>query len=304
MPDGDRRERELAARRRRARQEEMTVQLLARAGGDGGGRGDGDGSGFYAVTGRSGRLYRVELRASGADRCECVDFRRNGLGTCKHIEAVRLQLQGEGGEDRASCATDAAGAPCVPDVVFFDLETQRLFQEVGGPRHVSRLGLALACAYSTRDRTFSSFTEAEAEALIHQLCAADLVIGFNIIRFDYAVLQPYSLVDLQSIPSLDLLAEVHRSLGFRVSLDSLARATLGHTKTADGLQSVAWFREGRLDLVEEYCRQDVAITRELFEFGLRHDCLKYVDRHTGQVARVPVDWSRGEARRLYLAATA
>jgi hypothetical protein len=53
--------------------------------------------GRYAVTSRRGHDYTVELRALGptsaqppAAACECVDFRINGLGTCKHVEAVLL----------------------------------------------------------------------------------------------------------------------------------------------------------------------------------------------------------------------
>lgn len=78
-------------------------------------------------------------------------------------------------------------------------------------------------------------------------------------------------------------------LGFRVKLAHVAEATLGRTKSADGLQSLAWFREGRLDLVEEYCRQDVKVTAGLYRFGRDHGYVLYPDREE-RFMRVPVSW--------------
>ncbi len=49
----------------------------------------------FEVNSGSGLSYSVELRdlAGRQFHCNCVDFRINGLGTCKHVEAVLLQLQ-------------------------------------------------------------------------------------------------------------------------------------------------------------------------------------------------------------------
>ncbi|MGO8675946.1 MAG: DEAD/DEAH box helicase [Limisphaerales bacterium] len=50
----------------------------------------------FRVSSGSGMTYSVEIRdVSGRHfACDCVDFRINGLGTCKHIEAVLLHLRG------------------------------------------------------------------------------------------------------------------------------------------------------------------------------------------------------------------
>lgn len=52
--------------------------------------------GDYIVSGKMGR-YRVAFRGVLSDRnyCSCLDFRTNGLGTCKHIESVALFLAEE-----------------------------------------------------------------------------------------------------------------------------------------------------------------------------------------------------------------
>src|ERR1051325_8039598 len=49
----------------------------------------------FRVQSGSGLTYSVEIRDVRERQfaCECVDFRINGLGTCKHIEAVLLNLE-------------------------------------------------------------------------------------------------------------------------------------------------------------------------------------------------------------------
>lgn len=191
----------------------------------------------------------------------------------------------------------------VPDVLFFDLETQFLFQEVGG-RFPDRLRLACGVVWSTRWRRFEDYLEDQASLLVERLRGADLVVGFNLLAFDYPVLAPYAGGRLDGIRTLDILRELETRLGYRVSLASLAMATLGRGKTADGVQSVQWFREGRLDLVIEYCRADVQVTRELFEFGLHHGYLLFPDR-TGQRRRVETPWGANQLlRQMWERATA
>jgi DEAD/DEAH box helicase domain-containing protein len=93
----------------------------------------------------------------------------------------------------------------------------------------------------------------------------------------------------EALPTFDLLEDLHRRIGHRISLAHLAEHTLGEQKSADGLQSLEWFREGRLDLIEEYCRKDVALTRDLLEFGQREGHVLYRHR-SGERVRVKVDW--------------
>lgn len=172
--------------------------------------------------------------------------------------------------------------------VFFDLETQKLFQEVGG-RNPALLRVACAVTW-TAGRDFHVYWEADVPALLDELKAADQVIGFNIRGFDYEVLRPYAAgINLASIRTLDLLLDIRRALGFRLSLDAIAGATLGAAKTADGLQSVAWFRSGDLDKVAEYCKSDVDITRRVFEFGRENGFVHYYSK-LGSTLKVPVKW--------------
>jgi len=49
----------------------------------------------FRVQSGSGMTYSVEVRDVRQRQfaCDCVDFRINGLGTCKHVEAVLLYLE-------------------------------------------------------------------------------------------------------------------------------------------------------------------------------------------------------------------
>ncbi|MCR4312088.1 MAG: hypothetical protein NUV56_02275, partial [Candidatus Uhrbacteria bacterium] len=98
------------------------------------------------------------------------------------------------------------------------------------------------------------------------------------------------LGDLLNLPQLDILQQIERSLGFRIKLDSVAAATVGTKKSAHGLQAVAWWKEGKIDEIREYCLQDVRVTREVYEFGLKNGYVLFDDR-MGERRMIPIDFS-------------
>jgi DEAD/DEAH box helicase domain-containing protein len=134
------------------------------------------------------------------------------------------------------------------------------------------------------------YWEKDIPALIAELKSADRIVGFNIISFDYEVLRPYAPNEnLRSIRTTDMLQDIYRTLNFRLSLDTIAKATLGINKTADGLKSVEWFRNGELDKVAEYCKADVDITRRVYEFGRDNGFVHYYSK-LGSKLKVAVNW--------------
>jgi DEAD/DEAH box helicase domain-containing protein len=201
-------------------------------------------------------------------------------------------LRGTNAEARAKAEALAPEAPA-PRVVVFDLETQRSAEDVGGWHNAHLMRLALAVVWDSADGRFHSFREANVEALIAHLAAADLVIGFNVRGFDYRVLRGYTERDLARLPTFDLLDAIHARLGFRLSLGHLGEETLGVPKTADGLQSLRWWREGRIAEIERYCRGDVAILRDLFEHARTHGHLMFRTRG-GERVRLPLRLSLPE----------
>jgi DEAD/DEAH box helicase domain-containing protein len=151
------------------------------------------------------------------------------------------------------------------------------------------MGLAVGVVYDLDSAEFRVYTETQVHALITELTRARLIVGFNVRRFDFDVLRGYADLDYDALPALDILERIYRRLGFRLKLDHLAQETLGERKAADGLQSLAWFKAGELQRVIEYCKQDVLLTKRLYDFGRQHGYLLYRDNQ-GRAVRLPVDF--------------
>ena len=178
----------------------------------------------------------------------------------------------------------------VRNIVYFDLETMRAADEVGGWKHIDKMGMSIGVTYSTGNGEYSIYQESEVNDLIEELQRADLVVGFNHIRFDYEVLHGYTPLDLRQLPSLDLMVDLQQKLSHRLKLDSIASATFGAEKIADGLQALKWYKQGKILEIAEYCCYDVKITKMVHEFGAENGCVFYNNRF-GKVLNVDVDWS-------------
>ncbi len=176
-----------------------------------------------------------------------------------------------------------------PRTLVLDIETQRSADEVGGWDHADRMGLAVAVTQDLDTREVQVYTEDQVDALLDELHRAAHIIGFNIRRFDFSVLRGYRALDYAALPALDMLEEIHSTLGFRLSLNHLAQETLGAPKLADGLQSLAWWKAGEREKVIEYCKADVDLTRRLYEYGREHGYLLYRD-YQGRPVRLPVQF--------------
>jgi len=173
--------------------------------------------------------------------------------------------------------------------MVLDVETRRAAADVGGWHRADRMGVSVAVLYDAADDSYTPYEQDAVPEMLDRLRAADLVVGFNISRFDYAVLSPFAPYDLHTLPTLDMLTKVKDRLSYRISLDNLAQATFGTPKSADGLQALQWWKEQRLDLITEYCRKDVEITRALFLHGREKGYLLFTNK-AGQAVRVPVAW--------------
>ncbi len=172
---------------------------------------------------------------------------------------------------------------------FFDLETQKLAAEVGGWQNAHLMRVSVAVLYEVPADTFKVYREHEIHQLIEDLKVLDLVVGFNISRFDYRVLRAYTPFNLDRLPTFDILAEIQKVLGFRLSLGHLAERTLGRPKGGDGLQAVRWFRQGEWENLITYCTEDVIITRDLFYHGLEKGYLVYSDK-SRRLLRIGTPW--------------
>src|SRR6202050_3759167 len=155
------------------------------------------------------------------------------------------------------------------DLVYFDLETQRTANDAGGWHNKQDMKMSVGVTYSTVLRRYRIYSEPRVNELIDQLLKADLVVGFNIVSFDYEVLMGYTILDLpHQLRTLDLFLEIEKVAGNRLKLDNIAQATLGVAKTAGGVDAIKWWREKRVMEIAEYCCFDVKVTKMVHEFGV------------------------------------
>lgn len=175
--------------------------------------------------------------------------------------------------------------------ITFDIET-KMVPLTRGRLDVNELEITVVGIHDSQTNEYNSFLVDELSKLWPILESADMLIGFNSDSFDIPILNRYYAGDLTKIRSLDLLTEVYKSLGRRVRLDSLARATLGRGKKGDGLKAGDWWEQGLFDKVREYCIEDVRLTRELYDYAKTHGHLKYKDLNKNK--EIQIDTTRWE----------
>ena len=172
--------------------------------------------------------------------------------------------------------------------VVLDIETQNTFNDVGG-FNLKALKISVIGCYFYETDTFEAFEVHELPDLWPRLEHADRIIGYNQMHFDLPFMNNYYSGDFLTFPNLDILAEIHKALGFRLKLDDVAKATVGKGKTAHGLMAVEWWKQGEIQKIKDYCIEDVRATRDVYEYGLKYKALAYNDRLGGRRA-IPVDF--------------
>lgn len=179
------------------------------------------------------------------------------------------------------------------DTLVIDVETKKIFDEVGGEKNIRDLGISVAGVYSYGADAFFALEEHELSRLGEMVKDAGHIIGFNINHFDIPVMEPY-LGDgaFVKIAVLDLFEDVTKFLGHRAGLQALTKATLGASKSGHGLEALKWFREGRVEEVKKYCLDDVRLTRDLYEFGKKHGHVLFESNRDGSIRSIPVSWGK------------
>ncbi len=161
--------------------------------------------------------------------------------------------------------------------VVLDIETQNTFQEVGSYDH-SKLKISVVGVYFYETDEYLCYEEHELPKLWTRLEKSGRIIGYNTKGFDYPVMNNYYAGDFMTFPSLDILEEINKALGFRLKLDDVAAASVGHRKTGHGLQAVEWWKQGEIQKIKDYCLGDVKVTKEVYEFALKNGFILYDDK--------------------------
>lgn len=196
--------------------------------------------------------------------------------------------------------------------VFFDVETQKLFEEIED-RDPGKLLISVVSVYKRtvdtegkqKDGEMRSFwvSEARMSPTFDEMWpifeGADRIIGFNSLGFDVPAVEPYyEKASFATLPHFDILEEIRRGFGRRIGLDAVAKETIGldQSKIASGLDAVAWWKAKTADSLAKlarYCEEDVRVTRDVYDFGVKNGKLKFKDRWN-EPREVEVDFSYKE----------
>ncbi len=178
------------------------------------------------------------------------------------------------------------------NILVMDLETQKSFKEVGKSKldSLSKLKISVAGVYDYLTDQYRAYEEKELMELDKRIQTADMLIGFNIRRFDMPVLQPYIFKSVDLLPVLDLLDDIEKARGHRASLDSVARATLKEGKSGDGAEALVLYKEGRLTELKKYCLDDVRLTKGVYEYGCKEGKILFTSTWDYKTYEVPVNW--------------
>lgn len=177
--------------------------------------------------------------------------------------------------------------------VILDVETKKTFDDVGG-YFPEKLGISFV-GICMRENThqegeLKGFFEKDLIQLFPILEQADVVIGYNIDNFDMPTLTDYYSGDISRIPTLDLMKKIKDSFGNRIGLDAVARETLGVGKSGNGLDAIKYYQQSQWDKLKDYCLQDVKVTRDIYDHGLRTGQVKFRNKWN-RLIQCPVNFT-------------
>lgn len=203
-------------------------------------------------------------------------------------------------------------------VTFLDIETNELAQEVGGWRHVDKLTMAVGVTFNEaegQNEKFKVWRAGDEVELCQYLLQSPLVVGHNLFRFDYLVLwgalQRVERIHINVIPlqeerpeyakrtwagihTIDTLATLKEETGRFIGLDNLGQSNLkrGKPEGMSGAKAPEMIREGRMNEVIAYCKEDVTIVRDLFRLAVKRGTVWYIDMRTRKPRFAKPGWDK------------
>ena len=185
------------------------------------------------------------------------------------------------------------------DIRFFDLETKYLFKEIRKDWEnltwsqkeelrkeiIPKLKMGLAGIMDMEGKVIF-FTEKEIKKLVNELLSAHTIVGHNLIRFDYDIISSYcSIKEMEEIKNktIDTLKRLEMLTGRLLGLDHLGEINFDMKKTMNTIEIPKLIREGKIDVVKSYLKQDLLITKKLYLHGQKMP-IKYlnIDKVTGK----------------------
>ena len=175
------------------------------------------------------------------------------------------------------------------NILVLDLETQRSFKDVG-KQNLHKPKISVVGTYDYLTSAYEIYEEKGLLKLNKRIRETDLLIGFNIRRFDLPVLAPYLFGSTETLPVLDLLEAIEKVRGHRASLDSIAQPTLNLRKSGSGMDALTLYQEGRMEELKRYCLNDVRLTKEIYDYGRSNGKIYFTSSWDYKTYEIPVPW--------------
>lgn len=176
---------------------------------------------------------------------------------------------------------------------IFDLETQRSADEVGWD-NIDLMYMSVGVVYMEPEGKYHLFKEDRVTDMLDLLFSADRVVSYNGLRFDNIVLSHYSNRNIRDLNSVDMYIDIKEGMGRErgPKLDSVAKATLGDDsgKNANPLDVFEWYENGDYEKLFRYCKNDVKITKGVYDFGQKHGYVYALNRNDKKVP-INVRWT-------------
>ena len=177
--------------------------------------------------------------------------------------------------------------------ITFDIETKNTFEDIG-ENTPEKLDISIVCIHDSETNEYDSFLEDDLDRLWPILEKADMLIGYNSDHFDVPLLNKHYHGDLTKIKSLDILKEIHKTIGRRMKLDNIAENTLGEKKSGHGLEAITWWKNGEIEKIRKYCLDDVRITKNVYDYAIKNNMLKWKDNE--EIKEIKLDTSSWEEK--------
>jgi hypothetical protein len=190
------------------------------------------------------------------------------------------------------------------DTLVFDIETANFFTDPGvGWNNFEALKISVVGVYSYKKDAYFCYGENEFDKLAELFAGASKIVGFASNRYDIPVLNllfqkmknPFmtrtlknwrETLTLWNKERVDLLDEIERATGKRISLSLLAEANLGIKKDQHPSEAAGMYERGEIEKLKEYCLKDVRLTKELYDIYERDRSFLMPQRETGEVKRI------------------
>lgn len=139
----------------------------------------------------------------------------------------------------------------------------------------ANMGIACIGAYDYTEDRYRLFMDDNMEDFFHLCDAHDLLVGFNSIAFDNAVINAHEPHLSDPSKWYDILVELWAAAGcgpkFNASthlgfgLDAVCKANFGTRKSGHGALAPVDFQRGHYGHLIDYCLNDVRLTKQVFD---------------------------------------